>query len=298
MSDEPFESLPSTLTCHSELSADGAPRHQIGEVLRRRHVEELASRRKTQVVDIEQQVARNLSFTAAWVANRARKLYFQRDANYPVFGTGATAGNVNNRRPYLPGTFAIINRMESGSNSAYDSLQMTVNRRFAGGLTVMANYTWGKSIDEMSADVSNPTAIELIDSRYRRIERGLSGFDIWTHALFWSMFFNIGAYLICSILLPQEEKEQEQAHKFGHILDAFRFGAPPHGGLALGLDRIAMLVSGEVSIREVIAFPKNNKGSDLMTDSPTSIDFKQLRELYIQSTYKEKKPEAAATPAA
>lgn len=94
--------------------------------------------------------------------------------------------------------------------------------------------------------------------------------------------------------------EEEQAHKFGHILDAFRFGAPPHGGLALGLDRIAMLVSGEDSIREVIAFPKNNKGSDLMTDSPTQIDFKTLREIYIQSTWKEKKPEtaAAATPAA
>ncbi len=92
--------------------------------------------------------------------------------------------------------------------------------------------------------------------------------------------------------------EEEQAHKFGHILDAFRFGAPPHGGLALGLDRIAMLVSGEDSIREVIAFPKNNKGSDLMTDSPTNIDFKQLREIYIQSTWKEKKVEVTAPAAA
>ncbi|OYW29118.1 MAG: hypothetical protein B7Z47_05155, partial [Chthoniobacter sp. 12-60-6] len=81
-------------------------------------------------------------------------------------------------------------------------------------------------------------------------------------------------------------------------LDAFRFGAPPHGGLALGLDRIAMLVSGEESIREVIAFPKNNRGSDLMTDSPTNIDFKTLREIYIRSTWKEKKPEAAAAPTA
>ncbi len=88
--------------------------------------------------------------------------------------------------------------------------------------------------------------------------------------------------------------EEEQAHKFGHLLDAFRFGAPPHGGLALGLDRVAMLVSGEDSIREVIAFPKNNKGADLMTDSPTTIDFKTLREIYIQSTFKEKKPEPIA----
>jgi aspartyl-tRNA synthetase len=93
--------------------------------------------------------------------------------------------------------------------------------------------------------------------------------------------------------------DEEQEVKFGHILDAFRFGAPPHGGLALGLDRIAMLVSGEDSIREVIAFPKNNKGSDLMTDSPTQIDFKTLREIYIQSTWKEKKPETtSAAPAA
>jgi aspartyl-tRNA synthetase len=83
---------------------------------------------------------------------------------------------------------------------------------------------------------------------------------------------------------------EEQELKFGHILDAFKFGAPPHGGLALGLDRVAMLVCGETSIREVIAFPKNNKGADLMADSPTVVDFKQLRDLYVQSTWKEKKP--------
>jgi len=88
---------------------------------------------------------------------------------------------------------------------------------------------------------------------------------------------------------------EEQEIKFGHILDAFRFGAPPHGGLALGLDRIAMLAAGEESIREVIAFPKNNKGADLMAQSPCTIDFKQLREAYIQSTHKESK--APASPA-
>jgi aspartyl-tRNA synthetase len=81
----------------------------------------------------------------------------------------------------------------------------------------------------------------------------------------------------------------EQQIKFGHILDAFRFGAPPHGGLALGLDRIAMLVAGEDSIREVIAFPKNNKGADLMAHSPCQIGFKELREVYIQSTWKDPK---------
>lgn len=82
---------------------------------------------------------------------------------------------------------------------------------------------------------------------------------------------------------------EEQQIKFGHLLDAFRFGAPPHGGLALGLDRIAMLVSGEDSIREVIAFPKNNKGADLMAHSPCQIEHKLLREVYVQSTYKDPK---------
>ncbi len=84
--------------------------------------------------------------------------------------------------------------------------------------------------------------------------------------------------------------EEEQAAMFDHILTAFSFGAPPHGGLALGFDRLVMLICGEESIREVIAFPKNNKGVDLMSDSPAGVDFKQLRELYVRSVAKEKKP--------
>jgi aspartyl-tRNA synthetase len=91
---------------------------------------------------------------------------------------------------------------------------------------------------------------------------------------------------------PEEQQEQ-----FGHILEAFQYGAPPHGGLALGLDRVVMLAAGEEGIREVIAFPKNNRGQELMTQSPCATDFKQLRELYLQSTWKEKKKdegEAAA----
>ena len=75
---------------------------------------------------------------------------------------------------------------------------------------------------------------------------------------------------------------EEQQAKFGHLLRAFRLGAPPHGGIALGLDRLVMLICGEESIRQVMAFPKNNRGQELMTQSPAEVDPRQLRELGIR----------------
>jgi aspartyl-tRNA synthetase len=76
--------------------------------------------------------------------------------------------------------------------------------------------------------------------------------------------------------------EQQQQAQFGHLLRAFRLGAPPHGGIALGLDRLVMLICGEESIREVMAFPKNNRGMDLMSQSPAPVDERQLAELGIR----------------
>ncbi|HNF28816.1 MAG TPA: aspartate--tRNA ligase [Chitinophagaceae bacterium] len=81
--------------------------------------------------------------------------------------------------------------------------------------------------------------------------------------------------------------EEEQQHKFGFLLGAFEFGAPPHGGIAFGFDRLCSILGGSESIRDFIAFPKNNSGRDVMLDAPSSIDTKQLNELQIKLTPKE-----------
>ena len=75
---------------------------------------------------------------------------------------------------------------------------------------------------------------------------------------------------------------EETKLRFGYMLDAFKYGAPPHGGIALGFDRLIAILCGTPSIRDVIAFPKTAKGTDLMTDSPTTVSPRQLRELYIE----------------
>ncbi|MFV8755867.1 aspartate--tRNA ligase [Nannocystaceae bacterium ST9] len=76
--------------------------------------------------------------------------------------------------------------------------------------------------------------------------------------------------------------DEEKQAKFGFLLDAFRYGPPPHGGIALGVDRLSMLMAGAGSLRDVIAFPKTQKGQDLMTNCPTPADEPQLAELFIR----------------
>ena len=76
--------------------------------------------------------------------------------------------------------------------------------------------------------------------------------------------------------------EEEARNQFGFLMDAFQFGAPPHGGLAFGLDRLVAILGGQETIRDFIAFPKNNSGRDVMIDAPSTIDDSQLNELHIQ----------------
>ncbi|MDR6760843.1 aspartyl-tRNA synthetase [Flavobacterium sp. 2755] len=76
--------------------------------------------------------------------------------------------------------------------------------------------------------------------------------------------------------------EEEAKAQFGFLMDAFQFGAPPHGGLAFGLDRLVAILGGQETIRDFIAFPKNNSGRDVMIDAPSTIDESQLKELHIK----------------
>ena len=75
---------------------------------------------------------------------------------------------------------------------------------------------------------------------------------------------------------------KEQKEKFSHLLNAFKYGTPPHGGIAPGIDRLIMVMLGETNIREVIAFPKNKEVKDLVMGAPSEIEPEQLKELHIK----------------
>jgi aspartyl-tRNA synthetase len=75
---------------------------------------------------------------------------------------------------------------------------------------------------------------------------------------------------------------EQQQTLFRHLIEAFSYGAPPHGGIALGVDRLVMLLADTTNIRDVVAFPKNSRGDDLMMEAPSEVPDRQLRDLHIQ----------------
>jgi aspartyl-tRNA synthetase len=81
--------------------------------------------------------------------------------------------------------------------------------------------------------------------------------------------------------------DEEAKSRFGFFLEALQYGTPPHGGIALGLDRLVMILAGASSLREVIAFPKTAKAIDLMVDAPTPVSDAQLKELHIRTVRKD-----------
>ena len=80
---------------------------------------------------------------------------------------------------------------------------------------------------------------------------------------------------------------EEANTQFGFLMNAFKYGAPPHGGIAFGFDRLVAILSGEETIRDFIAFPKNNSGRDIMIDAPSYLDKLQLKELFLKTKDKE-----------
>jgi aspartyl-tRNA synthetase len=111
---------------------------------------------------------------------------------------------------------------------------------------------------------------EAYDVVLNGVEIGGGSMRIYEPELQGKMFAALG-------ISPEARESQ-----FGHLLRALRLGAPPHGGIALGLDRLVMLICGEQGIRDVMAFPKNNRGMDLMTNSPAEVDPRQLHEVKLR----------------
>jgi aspartyl-tRNA synthetase len=119
---------------------------------------------------------------------------------------------------------------------------------------------------------------QAYDLVYNGLEIGGGSLRIYEPELQQSVFTAIGL------------SEAEAQNKFGFLLDAFNYGTPPHGGIAFGLDRLVMLMSGEESIRDTIAFPKTQQARCLLTQAPSDVDGKQLKELQILSTVKPQVP--------
>jgi hypothetical protein len=126
---------------------------------------------------VQQQIKPSMVLQVAYVGNSSRKLYLQRDANAPIWSPGATTGNLASRRPYLPSVYGGIYEMESGANANYNSMQVTFTRRFARHFSLLASYTWSKSIDLLSDDATGVSNVAFTDSNNLSRDRAVSDFN-------------------------------------------------------------------------------------------------------------------------
>ena len=129
--------------------------------------------------------------------------------------------------------------------------------------------TLGQLIERIKKDPGKPFA-DQYDFVLNGYEIGGGSLRIYEPELLETIFEILG------------HKPEDITEKFGHLLEAFKYGVPPHGGIALGLDRIVMILENEPSIREVIAFPKTGDGRDLMMNAPAEIDSQQLKDLLLK----------------
>jgi hypothetical protein len=127
---------------------------------------------------IQHQLMSDLSLQVAFVGNQGRKLQYMYDVNAPAYTPGATAANVNSRRPIQPGIIGQLSKIDTASNSNYNSLQVSLERRFASGFSASGNYTWSKAIDEISDDPGNPVSYALANQFNRAYDRGPSQIDL------------------------------------------------------------------------------------------------------------------------
>jgi aspartyl-tRNA synthetase len=133
------------------------------------------------------------------------------------------------------------------------------------------------SVHHLFTSPSDPDAIDPATSTARAYDLVMNGFEIGGGSI--RIHRADVQRRVFELLGLDPEEVQEQ---FGHMLEAFRYGAPPHGGIAFGWDRLVMLLSGQDAIGEVIAFPKTQSGADPLTGAPAEVDARQLRDLGIR----------------
>jgi hypothetical protein len=126
---------------------------------------------------VQRQLTNTMSLQVGFVGNTGRKLYIQRDANSPIYRTGATTTNIDQRRPYLPGTFGGIYASMTGANSNYNSLQVSFTRRFSRNFSVMANYVWSKALDINDTQATSISNVTVSDNNDFRRDYGTAGFN-------------------------------------------------------------------------------------------------------------------------